>query len=227
MKAKILVADNEPEELKSICSDLKSADYTVTTVTTGRHALQKIRNFAPDLVVLERFLPEMDGLEICKELRKGGDTTSIRVIMVSQQSSEIDRVVALELGADDYLTKPLSSRELLLRIKKQLETKFADPRQMSVLRCRDIILDLERHLVMAGGKRIELTATEFRLLSTLLRRRGRVHTREQLLHEAWHVDEDIDTRTVDTHMRRLRTKLGDAGKYLETVRGTGYRAVEA
>lgn len=220
MKAKILVADTQPEEIKAICSELRSADYIVATATSGRHMVERIRNLGPDLVVLDRLLPHSDGLEICKELRKEPVTSSLRVIVIGQQSPEIDRVLALEVGADDYVTRPFSSRELLLRIRKQLENKFGPPSEQSVLRCKEIVVDLDRHVVTVARQRIQLTATEFRLLTTLLRRRGRVHSREQLLEEAWHADEDIDTRTVDTHMRRLRTKLGEAGKYLETVRGT-------
>lgn len=162
-------------------------------------------------------------MEACRILRQDPATRSIPIVMLTARASEIDRVLGLELGADDYVTKPFSPRELLLRIKKLLKLKDAPASKAERFEIGELLIDVPRHTVNVKGKRIELTATEFRLLVLLIERRGRVQTREQLLRDVWNYDNAIDTRTVDTHMRRLREKLGKASKYLDTVRGVGYR----
>jgi DNA-binding response OmpR family regulator len=166
-------------------------------------------------------------LEVCKLLRRDPATATLPIIMVTARAAEIDRVLGLELGADDYVTKPFSPRELVLRVKKLLERGRAPVEESDVKKFGDLVIDSPRHQVSWKSKPIELTATEFKLLAVLASRRGRVQSREQLLRDVWEYNNLIDTRTVDTHMRRLREKLGPAAKYLDTVRGVGYRFTEA
>lgn len=227
MKAKILVVDDEPDAVDLIAFNLKNADYRVATAADGAEAIRKARSFSPDLIVLDLMLPQIDGLEVCKLLRKDPQTASVPIVMLTAKAAEIDRVLGLEMGADDYLTKPFSPRELLLRIKNQLRSRHGDDSETTTYRCGELVMDVSRYTVNVAGKPIELTATEFKLLATLLERRGRVQTREQLLKDVWEYDAGIDSRTVDTHMRRLRQKLGRAGKHLDTVRGVGYRLIES
>jgi DNA-binding response OmpR family regulator len=226
VKPKILVVDDEPEAVELLEFNLKQAGYAVTTAGDGAEALKKARSQVPDLIVLDVMLPEMDGFEICKSLRLDPGTAKVPVIMLTAKAAEIDRVLGLELGADDYLTKPFSPRELMLRIKKILARSQPDEKVKDQLRYGDLLIDVPRHIASWKGKTIELTATEFRLLTVLAQRAGRVQSRDHLLRDVWEYDSLIDTRTVDTHMRRLREKLGAAAQHLDTVRGVGYRFVE-
>ena len=168
-------------------------------------------------------LPEVDGLEVCKILRRDPMTATIPILMLTAKASEMDRVLGLELGADDYVTKPFSPRELVLRIRKLLARVRAADEPQAQMRFGDLEIDAARHEVRMAGERLTLTATEFKLLEILARRRGRVQTRERLLQDVWGYENPIDSRTVDTHMRRLREKIGAAADYLETIRGVGYR----
>ena len=170
-------------------------------------------------------MPELDGLEVCKLLRREPATARVPILMLTARAAEIDRVLGLELGADDYVTKPFSPRELVLRIKGLLRRREPDAPGVERLKIGPLVVDLAAHSVTVAGKAVELTATEFKLLATLAQRRGRVQSRDQLLRDVWEYDVAIDTRTVDTHMRRLREKLGRAGDYLDTVRGVGYRFI--
>jgi DNA-binding response OmpR family regulator len=226
VKPKILVVDDEPEAVELLEFNLKQAGYAVTTAGDGAEALKKARTQTPDMIVLDVMLPEMDGFEICKSLRLDSTTAKIPIIMLTAKAAEIDRVLGLELGADDYLTKPFSPRELLLRIKKILARGQTEEKLRDQLRFGDLLIDVPRHIASWKGRTIELTATEFRLLTVLAQRAGRVQSRDHLLRDVWEYDSLIDTRTVDTHMRRLREKLGAASKHLDTVRGVGYRFVE-
>lgn len=226
MKQRILVVDDEPEAVELVEFNLKQAGYAVVTAADGSEALKKARTQTPDLIVLDVMLPEMDGFEICKTLRLESATARVPIIMLTAKAAEIDRVLGLELGADDYLTKPFSPRELLLRVKKILARGQAGEKPREQLRYGDLLIDLPRHLASWKAKTIDLTATEFKLLTVLAQRSGRVQSRDQLLRDVWEYDSLIDTRTVDTHMRRLREKLGPASKHLDTVRGVGYRFVE-
>ena len=226
MKPRILVVDDEPEAVELVEFNLKQAGYAVTTAADGAEALKKARAQTPDLIVLDVMLPEMDGFEICKTLRLEAATARTPILMLTAKAAEIDRVLGLELGADDYLTKPFSPRELVLRVKKVLQRGRAEGDEEKTMKFGDLLIDTPRHLVSWRGKAIELTATEFKLLTVLAKRRGRVQSRDQLLRDVWEYDSLIDTRTVDTHMRRLREKLGPAAKFLDTVRGVGYRFVE-
>ena len=223
---KILVVDDEPDAVELIKFNLKAAGYEVVTAVDGEEALKKARQLLPDLIILDLMLPEVDGLEVCKILRRDQRVSAIPVIMVTAKAAEIDRVLGLELGADDYVTKPFSPRELVLRVKRLLRTGPAQEGKGDEIVFKDLHLDIPRHQATVKGKPIDLTATEFKLLTVLAQRRGRVQSREQLLQDVWEYDNLIDTRTVDTHMRRLREKLGTVAKYLDTVRGVGYRFLE-
>jgi DNA-binding response OmpR family regulator len=227
VRQRILVVDDEPEAVELLEFNLRTAGFDVLTATDGGEALKKAHAAVPNLIILDLMLPEIDGLEVCKVLRRDPKTSGLPIIMVTAKAAEIDRILGLELGADDYVTKPFSPRELILRVKKLLQRGQKTSEQDSALRFGDLVIDTPRHLVSWRGKGIELTATEFKLLSLLAERRGRVQSRDQLLRDVWEYNSVIDTRTVDTHMRRLREKLGPAAKYLDTVRGVGYRFVEA
>lgn len=226
MKSKILIVDDEPDAVELIEFNFKSAGYDVVTAADGQEALKKARAVLPNLIVLDLMLPEVDGLEVCKTLRRDAKTSSIPIIMLTAKSAEIDRVLGLELGADDYVTKPFSPRELVLRVKRLLRKAEVPQEKSDRIECKDLAIDIARHEVWVKGKAVELTATEFKLLTLLAQRKGRVQSRDQLLRDVWEYDSLIDTRTVDTHMRRLREKLGVAAKHLDTVRGVGYRFVD-
>ncbi len=223
--AKILVVDDEPDAVELLEFNLKHAGFEVVTAADGTAALKKARASLPDLIVLDVMLPEVDGLEVCKLLRRDAATAGIPIIMLTAKAAEIDRVLGLELGADDYVTKPFSPRELMLRIKGLLRRRTTPESKAERMQFGELVLDVPAHSLTVHGKRVELTATEFKLLTILAQRRGRVQSRDQLLKDVWEYDNVIDTRTVDTHMRRLREKLGKAAKHLDTVRGVGYRFV--
>jgi len=226
MKTKILVVDDEPEAIELIEFNLRQAGFDVLSAADGGEALARARSALPSLIVLDLMLPEVDGIEVCKILRRDASTSSIPIIMLTARAAEIDRILGLELGADDYITKPFSPRELVLRIKKLLERGQTPKSAEQTLRLGDLLIDEPRHLVSWKNRELDLTATEFKLLNLLAQRRGRVQSREQLLRDVWEYNGLIDTRTVDTHMRRLREKLGPAAKHLDTVRGVGYRFSE-
>ncbi len=226
MNARVLVVDDEPETVELVEFNLKQAGFRVASAADGRAALKKARDWQPHLIVLDLMLPGLDGFEVCKLLRADPTTAHMPILMLTARAAEVDRVLGLELGADDYLTKPFSPRELLLRIRKLLERQPDPAARATVLQFGQLRIDPPKHQVTVAGKPVELTATEFKLLELLARRAGRVQTREVLLRDVWQYDAAIDTRTVDTHMRRLREKLGPAAKHLDTVRGVGYRFVE-
>ena len=227
MKSRILVVDDEPEAVELLEFNLKKAGFDVITAADGAQALKKARSAQPDLIVLDLMMPEIDGLEVCKILRRDPATARIPIIMLTAKAAEVDRIVGLELGADDYVTKPFSPRELVLRVNKVLRRGQTDQPEPNTLRFGHLLIDTPQHLIQWRGKAVELTNTEFKLLALLAKRCGRVQSREQLLRDVWEYSATLDTRTVDTHMRRLREKLGPAAKHLDTVRGGGYRFVEA
>jgi DNA-binding response OmpR family regulator len=222
-RSKILVVDDEPDALEILGFKLKEAGFVPLYAKDGARALAAARDERPALIVLDLMLPEVDGLEVCKILRRDVATSSIPILMLTARAAEMDRVLGLELGADDYVTKPFSPRELVLRIKKLLARAKAGDEPIALVRIGELEIDVPRHRVTIKGSPVELTATEFKLLELLARRRGRVQTRERLLQDVWGYDNPIDSRTVDTHMRRLREKMGDTADCLETIRGVGYR----
>jgi DNA-binding response OmpR family regulator len=224
MAKKILVVDDEPDAVDLVQFNLKNAGYEVVSAGDGAQALKMAKNTAPDLILLDVMLPEIDGLEVCKMLRRDVATAGIPIIMLTAKAAEIDRVLGFELGADDYVTKPFSPRELTLRVKNLLHRRVPDRKEDEErMDFGSLVIDVPGHSVLVDGDRVELTATEFSLLTTLAKRRGRVQSRDDLLRDVWEYNSAIDTRTVDTHMRRLREKLGGAAAHLDTVRGVGYR----
>jgi DNA-binding response OmpR family regulator len=228
MSNKILVVDDEPDAVELIEFNLKGAGFEVATAMDGEIALQKARSLLPALIILDLMLPEIDGMEVCKTLRHDPATAQIPIIMLTAKAAEIDRVLGLELGADDYVTKPFSPRELVLRVKGLLRRKGSGVEETGDrILAGDLVIDLPRHQALVAGRKLDLTATEFKLLTILVQRRGRVQSRDQLLRDVWEYDSLIDTRTVDTHVRRVREKLGKAASQIETVRGVGYRFCEA
>ena len=223
---RILIVEDENDVVDLLTLNLRKAGgFLISKAGDGATGLTKARAEKPDLIILDLMLPKIPGLEVCKILKSEAATRHIPILMLTARAEEIDRVVGLECGADDYVTKPFSPREIVLRIKAILRrgaTEEADDR----LSAGPITIDPARHEVLVNGKRVELTSLEFKLLRTLMQRRGRVQERDRLLNEVWGYESVIDTRTVDTHVRRLREKLGKAGEVVETVRGFGYRVRE-
>jgi len=224
MKKNILIVEDEPDAVELLELHLKNAGYDVTVAEDGDEALRKIHKSIPDLVILDLMIPEINGLEVCKVIRKDPATESIPVVMCTAKASEIDKVLGLELGADDYITKPFSPRELVLRVKNLLKrnNKTQQP-EKNKIRIGNITVDKSSHDVLVGDSIIDLTATEYKLLMLFLDRIGRVQSREVLLRDVWGYQSDIDTRTVDTHVQRLRTKLLSSSNHIVTVRGFGYK----
>lgn len=221
----ILVVDDEEDIRNLLRHSLGKEGFTVRTVASGPEALAVAPTMRPSLVLLDLMLPGMQGTEVCRRLRAEPALAGTPIIMLTARGEELDRVVGFELGADDYVTKPFSTRELVLRIRAVLRRSAAGgaPEPEGSLRVGALRIDAAAHRVWVDDEEVQLTATEFRLLTTLARRSGRVQTRGQLLQEVWDMPPDLSTRTVDTHMKRLREKLGPAGDRLETVRGVGYR----
>ena len=226
MAERILVIDDEPDLLELVRINLKQAGYEVETAETGRDALELLRRSAPDLVVLDLMLPDVTGTEICRRMRTDPELADLPIIMLTAKADEVDRVVGLELGADDYVTKPFSPRELNLRVRAVLRRRKPPTPPTEALAHGALRLDPARHRCFVGPTEVPLTAKEFELLRTLMARPGRVLTRDQLLDEVWGTDIAVTTRTIDTHLKRLREKLGAASDLIETVRGVGYRFAE-
>ena len=220
---KILIVEDETDVADLLTLNLRKAGYRVSTASDGASGLQKARDDRPDFIILDLMLPKMSGLEVCRILKGDTATSRIPILMLTAKAEEVDRIVGLEFGSDDYVTKPFSPREVLLRIRAILR-RGEKPEEM--LKAGPISIDPARHQVRVSGKRVHLTSLEFKLLRTLMQRRGRVQDRDRLLNEVWGYESVIDTRTVDTHVRRLREKLGKAGDAIETVRGFGYRLRE-
>ena len=223
--ARILVVEDERDIAALVAYHLTKEGYRVRTAEGGREALEAAAAERPDLMVLDLMLPGYSGYDVLTEMRRQPQLTDVPVIILTARREEADRVKGLELGADDYLTKPFSPRELVLRVGAVLRRAQspAVAGASRVLRGGDIVVDLNALTVTVAGHPADLTPTEYRLLVALLERRGRVQSRDQLLHSAWDVHARIETRTVDMHVQRLRSKLGPAGESIETVRGFGYR----
>ena len=222
MSALILIVDDESDLVDTLAYSLRREGYRTDTALTGGAALSAAERETPDLIILDLMLPDISGTEVCRRLRAAPATREVPVIMLTARGEEIDRVVGFEVGADDYVVKPFSVRELVLRIAAILRgsTRGSAEKGVSfgILR-----LDHERHQVWVDDEQVTPTALEFKLLATLLERKGRVQSRDVLLADVWGTDISVTTRTVDTHVKRLREKLGRAGAYVETVRGVGYR----
>ena len=218
-----MIIEDESDVADLLTLNLRKAGFRTSTAADGASGLQKARDDRPDFIILDLMLPKMSGLEVCKILKSDMATSHTPILMLTARAEEIDRIVGLEFGADDYVTKPFSPREVVLRIRAIFRRgEKAD----ESLKAGPISIDPARHEVRINGKRVRLTSLEFKLLRTLMQRRGRVQDRDRLLNEVWGYESVIDTRTVDTHVRRLREKLGKAGDAIETVRGFGYRLRE-
>ena len=220
---RVLVVEDERDLGELLVFNLEKEGYQVSCVQDGISGLEAARSSLPDLLLLDLMLPGMLGTEVCKALRKDRRTAQIPVIMLTAKGDEIDRVVGFELGADDYIVKPFSMRELMLRIKTVFRRQENDQSVEEILTFGDIVIDKVRHLVSCAGNEVELTSTEYKLLLYLAERPGRVVTRETLLQNVWGYNNSGDTRTVDTHITRLRGKLGAPGDMIKTVRGFGYK----
>lgn len=225
-RQQVLVVEDERDIVQVLDFSLKQAGFDTAIATDGETAKARIQQRVPDLVLLDLMLPDIPGTEICKQLKTTAKTAHVPVLMLTARGEEIDRVLGFELGADDFVTKPFSVRELMLRIKAILRRRAPAENTNVRRQLGPIRIDVEAHRAYVEDKEIELTALEFRLLLSLLSRAGRVQSREQLLDEVWGLSPETQTRTVDTHVKRLREKLGPARDLLETVRGTGYRLVD-
>ena len=222
-KTTILVVEDDTDILQLVAHNLKAAGFEVLTAQNGYEALSLTRNHIPHLVILDLMLPGIDGFEVCKELKRSPATRNIPVLMLTARGEEVDRIVGLELGADDYVVKPFSPRELILRVRAILRRSAPEETPVKRLQRDGLVVDLEAHRVIVDESEITLTATEFRLLTELVRNQNKVQSRDQLLDKVWGYQFDGYARTVDTHIRRLRQKLGPYGGWIETVRGVGYR----
>jgi two-component system phosphate regulon response regulator PhoB len=224
MTYRILVVDDEPDITALVAYHLAKAGFRVSTASNGPDALKAAREERPDMVILDLMLPGVSGYDVLAEMRQREETRDVGVILLTARREETDRIRGLTLGADDYLTKPFSPQELSLRVRGLLRRLAAPPVTAgSTLTAGPVTIDRSAYRASAAGQELNLTATEYKLLLTLVERRGRVQTRPQLLETVWEAQPDIQTRTVDMHVQRLRTKLGDAGRLIETVRGFGYR----
>jgi two-component system phosphate regulon response regulator PhoB len=222
MSQTILVVDDEKDIVDLMRYNLVQAGFRVVSAFDGQQALDLARRERPDLVVLDLMLPTLPGTEVARLLRQEEKTRSIPIVILTARGSEVDRIVGFELGADDYVVKPFSPRELVLRVQAILRRDVRDEGEEKIT-FDPLVIDLAAHVVRLKGREVGLTATEFKLLHRLARRPGRAFSRDQLLSDVWGYSGDLETRTVDTHMKRLRAKLGLVGSWIETVRGHGYR----
>ncbi len=222
----VLVVDDERDLLSLLDFNLRAAGFETVLAATGEEALSALARRVPDVVILDLMLPGISGTEVCRRIKLDARTREVPVVMLTAKGEEVDRVVGFELGADDYVTKPFSVRELVLRLRAVLRrTAGARPQDGAPAPVGPIRVDLEAHRCFVDGEEVELTPLEFRLLVTFMSRLGRVQSREQLLRDVWEMSSELETRTVDTHVKRLREKLGSGRDLLETVRGVGYRLV--
>jgi len=222
-KEKILIVEDEKNLAKLIRYNMEREGYECYMAKSGEEAIGLLNKHAVDMILLDIMLPGMDGFEVCRKIKQSDKLSNIPIIMVTAKGAEVDRVVGLELGADDYVVKPFSPRELSLRVKTILKRQAGKSEKKELIGIEDILIDLPSHKVTVKGKEIPLTLKEFNLLLILVQRRGRVQSRDTLLSDVWGIDTDIETRTLDTHIKRLREKLGKSGKVIETIRGIGYK----
>ncbi|MGD8376149.1 MAG: response regulator transcription factor [Acidobacteriota bacterium] len=223
-RSTVLVVDDEPDIVKILGHHLEREGFRVLAAGDGSEACAQARQNLPDLVILDLMLPEMSGMEVLKALRHDENTRQIPIILLTAKRDDLDRVLGFELGADDYVTKPFNPREMVLRARAILKRREQPEKPTGeVIVKGPIRVDLGNHVVRVAGETVSLTLTEFRLLTDLLRAGGRVRTRESLLDKVWGYDAEVMSRTIDTHIRRLRRKLGPAAEWLVTVRGVGYR----
>ena len=225
---RVLVVDDESDVTELLQYRLEQEGYRVATLNDPLACIAKVREFEPELVLLDIMMPELSGIQLCRIIRADPVTKEIPIIFLSARGEVEDRIKGLEAGAEDYISKPFNTNELLLRISKMLRRSGSrsEPAGKSRIEIAGVVIDEDLHQLTVDGKNVTLTATEFRLLKLLMERKGRVQSRDHLLVNVWHYDTDIETRTVDTHVRRVREKLGQHAHMIETVRGVGYRAVD-
>ena len=223
MSQKIYIVEDEPDIRETLKYNFSNEGFEVFTAPDGEEALSNIKKVLPDVLILDLMLPGLSGLDVCKSIRADDDIRDISIIMLTAKGEEIDRVIGFELGADDYVTKPFSVRELILRVKVLLKKQRESLVENKLVTFGPIRIDLDAHELKINDKEIVLTALEFKLLQHLVKRKGRVQTREQLLGDVWGYSAEVTTRTVDTHIKRLREKLGNRSDYIQTIRGVGYR----
>ena len=223
MGHKVFIVEDEPDLRDTLKYNLENEGFSVEAFSNGEAFLSSVDKNKPNLVILDLMLPGVSGLDVCRELRSNENYDGIGIVMLTAKSEEIDRIVGFELGADDYVTKPFSVRELILRVKVLLKKRTDDGANEQILEFGPILMNLDAHEVSIDGKIVNLTALEFKLLKHLLKRKGRVQTRDQLLGDVWGYSSEVTTRTVDTHIKRLREKLGEPGDLIQTIRGVGYR----
>ena len=219
----IHIVEDEPDIRETLAYNLSQEGFKVSEFSDAESCLDKIQKKKPDLLILDLMLPGMSGLDLCKQIRADKSLQNLAIIMLTAKGEEVDRIIGFELGADDYVTKPFSVRELILRVKVILKKQTDTTENNELVEFGPIKLNLDAHEVLINDDEIILTALEFKLLKHLIQRRGRVQTRDQLLGDVWGYSSEITTRTVDTHIKRLREKLGTVGDYIQTVRGVGYR----
>jgi len=219
----IYIVEDEPDIRETLAYNLSQEGFKVSEFSDAESCLDKIQKRKPDLLILDLMLPGMSGLDLCKQIRTDKSLQNLAIIMLTAKGEEVDRIIGFELGADDYVTKPFSVRELILRVKVILKKQNDAVENNELVEFGPIKLNLDAHEVLINDDEIILTALEFKLLKHLIQRRGRVQTRDQLLGDVWGYSSEITTRTVDTHIKRLREKLGTVGDYIQTVRGVGYR----
>ena len=223
MSQKIYIVEDEPDIRDTLKYNFSNEGFKVFTAPDGEEALSNIKKVLPDVLILDLMLPGLSGLDVCKSIRADDDIKDMSIIMLTAKGEEIDRVIGFELGADDYVTKPFSVRELILRVKVLLKKQRESLVENKLVTFGPIRIDLDAHELKINDKEIVLTALEFKLLQHLVKRKGRVQTREQLLGDVWGYSAEVTTRTVDTHIKRLREKLGNTSEYIQTIRGVGYR----
>ena len=225
---RVLVVDDESDVTELLQYRLEQEGYRVATLNDPLGFVVKVREFEPDLMLLDIMMPELSGIQLCRIVRADPSMKDIPVIFLSARGEVEDRIKGLEAGAEDYVSKPFNTNELLLRVSKMLKRSGApsEPAGQSRIEIAGVAIDEDLHQLTVDGENVVLTATEFRLLKLLMERKGRVQSRDHLLVNVWHYDTDIETRTVDTHVRRVREKLGQHAHMIETVRGVGYRAVD-
>ena len=225
-KEKILIVEDEKNIAKLIRYNLEKEGYECYMAKSGEGGLETLKKYAIDLMILDIMLPGIDGFDVCRTIKQDARLKTIPIIILTAKGEEVDRIVGLELGADDYIVKPFSPRELILRIKAILKRGKPEQLKKDILTAGDISVNIPNHKVTIKNKEIKLTRMEFKLLATLMERRGRLQDRDKLLNDVWNIDTMINTRTIDTHIKKLREKLRSAGDMIETVRGMGYRFKE-
>ena len=219
----ILIVEDEPDIRDTLSYNFEKEGFKVLSSPNGKSALKLLESNEPNIVILDLMLPDMSGLDICRQIKNDKKLSDTSIIMLTAKSEEVDRIVGFELGADDYVTKPFSVRELILRVKVLIKKHTTTEHKDTSISLGSIYMNLDAHVVKINKKDIILTALEFKLLKHLLQRKGRVQTRDQLLGDVWGYSSEVTTRTVDTHIKRLREKLGVVADYIQTIRGVGYK----